>query len=223
MNIDYSTNKLLRDMAIKELSDKINILKDLDCRKKELIAEKVRLQEILSQYQLAKTTTEKVITICTNGLNSYKEERLKCLEEQVKANLDIIFPNDNFNVKFQTSTYRGKEVIDFYTGHGNRLFPIMMQNGRLFRQICSFSISTMIQILAGCEILIMDEAINSGDIESTKVVSNLIHNLIDNGYQIILIEHKDALYKDLPRVQYNLVRDQEHNKITEVIRNEYSE
>ena len=222
MSVNYSTNSSLRGIAIREITEKINVAKDLTNRKSELLQERARLQEILQQYNLAKRAAEKVITVCTNGLNSFKQERLECLEEQVKENLNTIFPEDNFNVKFETSTYRGKEIIDFYTGHGDRLFPTMMQNGRLFRQICSFSISTMIQILAGCEILIMDEAINSGDIESTKVVSNLIHNLIDNGYQIILIEHKDALYKDLPRVQYNLVRNKSLNKVTEVIRNEYT-
>lgn len=222
MSVNYSTNSSLRGIAIREITEKINVAKDLTNRKSELLQERARLQEILQQYNLARRAAEKVITVCTNGLNSFKQERLECLEEQVKENLNTIFPEDNFNVKFETSTYRGKEIIDFYTGHGDRLFPTMMQNGRLFRQICSFSISTMIQILAGCEILIMDEAINSGDIESTKVVSNLIHNLIDNGYQIILIEHKDALYKDLPRVQYNLVRNKSLNKVTEVIRNEYT-
>ena len=222
MSVNYSTNSSLRGIAIREITEKINVAKDLTNRKSELLQERARLQEILQQYNLARRAAEKVITVCTNGLNSFKQERLECLEEQVKENLNTIFPEDNFNVKFETSTYRGKEIIDFYTGHGDRLFPTMMQNGRLFRQICSFSISTMIQILAGCEILIMDEAINSGDIESTTVVSNLIHNLIDNGYQIILIEHKDALYKDLPRVQYNLVRNKSLNKVTEVIRNEYT-
>lgn len=222
MSINYAANNSLRSLAIREMTEKINVAKDLTNRKSELLQEKTRLQNVLQQYHAARQAADKVITVCTNGLNSYKQERLACLEEQVKENLNTIFPEDNFNVKFETSTYRGKEIIDFYTGHGDRLFPTMMQNGRLFRQICSFSISTMIQILAGCEILIMDEAINSGDIESTKVVSNLIHNLIDNGYQIILIEHKDALYKDLPRVQYNLVRNKTLNKVTEVIRNEYT-
>ena len=222
MSINYAANNSLRSLAIREMTEKINVAKDLTNRKSELLQEKTRLQNVLQQYHAARQAADKVITVCTNGLNSYKQERLACLEEQVTENLNTIFPEDNFNVKFETSTYRGKEIIDFYTGHGDRLFPTMMQNGRLFRQICSFSISTMIQILAGCEILIMDEAINSGDIESTKVVSNLIHNLIDNGYQIILIEHKDALYKDLPRVQYNLVRNKTLNKVTEVIRNEYT-
>lgn len=221
-DIDYSANKSLRDLAIREITEKINIAKDLNKRKKEMSEEITRLQDTLKQYDSSKKAAERVIIACTNGLNSYKAERLSCLEEQVKENLNAIFPEDNFNVKFETSTYRGKEIIDFYTGHGDRLFPTMMQNGRLFRQICSFSISTMMQILAGCEILIMDEAINSGDMESTHVVSNLIHNLIDNGYQIILIEHKDILYRDLPRVQYNLTRNKALNKITEVIRNEYT-
>jgi hypothetical protein len=211
-----------RDMTIYNLEGLLNNVKSLKEQETVLKRDLEKYYNTLNLITKAKSSYQKIEILCTNGLNSYKAERLKCLEEQVKENLNKIFPGDNFNVKFETSTYRGKEIIDFYTGHGDRLFPTRMQNGRFFRQICSFSISTMIQILAGCEILIMDEAINSGDMESTHVVSDLLHNLIDNGYQIILIEHKDTLYKDLPRVQYNLVRDKSENKITEVIRSEYT-
>lgn len=214
-------NNTLRDVTIRDLENTLNSVKFMKEQEKAIREDLKKYATTLNYIRKAKEGYEKIEILCTNGLNSYKSERLKCLEEQVKENLNKLFPDDNFNVKFETSTYRGKEVIDFYTGHGNKLFPTRMQNGRFFRQVCSFSISTMIQILGGCEILIMDEAINSGDMESTHVVSDLLHNLIDNGYQIILIEHKDTLYKDLPRVQYNLTRDVHQNKITEVIRNEY--
>lgn len=212
-----------RDKILQDFNQNVAIAESANQRRAELLTTLNSRREILNKLYHALQCYKDLLEKCKNGIHSYKEERLSCLTQQVQDNLNLIYPGDNFNVKFESTTFRNKEVINFYTGRGNKLAPMKMQNGRLFRQIASFSITTMIQILEGCELLIMDEAINSGDPESTSDVAKLLSVLINSGYQIILIEHKEELYGNLPRVQYDLVRDRKTNKVSEVVRSDFEE
>lgn len=148
--------------------------------------------------------TEKIGARLDSAISSYKSERLELLELEMNKNLAEVYPDRDFKAKFSPEMFRGSEVLELLVGEGGRLAPTEMQNGRLLRQIINFSGTSMIQIMSGCNLLIMDEATNSGDGESIKAIGQLLQNLLDNGYQLIIIEHKHELYSELPRTQYNL-------------------
>ena len=165
--------------------------------------------EAVEQLESVIAETEKIKVRITNAITSYKSERLELLELEMNKNLGEVFPDRDFVAKFSPEMFRGSEVLELLVGEDGRLAPTEMQNGRLLRQTINFSGTSMIQIMSGCNLLIMDEATNSGDVESIQEIGQLMKNLVDGGYQLIVIEHKHELYEDLPRTQYNL----EYNEV----------
>lgn len=154
---------------------------------------------------------------------AYKEERQEFLQQISNEFLKRLFPDDYFCVKFVPTVYRGVEYVDLYSGHDEKgLSPLEMQHGRLYRQFLGYVITTVIQKSRGCDLLIMDETLNSGDEDTLMGTSRIVKDLLEEGRQLIMIEHKHVLYENLPRVQYNLRRDASENKVEIVQKKEYS-
>ena len=146
------------------------------------------------------------------AISTYEKERLEILVSEVENDLRLVFPDDDFTVKFVPGTYRNTPILKLYSGHkGGVLQPTKYQHGRMCRQVIGLSITSNIQLLLGCEILFLDEPLNSGDSESEKQASEIIKRLIDNNYQIIYTEHKHEAYNDLQRKEIHLKRDIDTN------------
>lgn len=193
------------DNIRKSLTEKVGILEndliELQRNKTRLLA----LQDKMNQVSIA-----------------YKEERQKYLQEISNEYLAKIFPDDNFCVKFVPSVYRNKEYIDLYSGHNEGgMSPLEMQHGRLFRQFLGYIITVVIQKAKNCELLIMDEAMNSGDEETLMKITPVVKDLLNSGKQMIMIEHKHVLYENLPRLQYKLERDILDNSVNIVSETRY--
>lgn len=146
------------------------------------------------------------------AINNYEEERLEILISEVEHDLALVFPEDNFTIKFIPETYRNTPILKLFSGHqGGKMQPTKFQHGRMCRQVIGLSITSNIQLLLGCEILLLDEPLNSGDADSEKQASAIIKKLVDNGYQIIYTEHKHEAYNELNRREIHLRRNLETN------------
>lgn len=154
------------------------------------------------------------------AIKTFEEERLELLVSQVEIDLEMVFPNDNFTIKFVPDVYRNTPILKLFSGHKDgKMQPTRAQHGRMCRQIIGLSITANIQLLLGCEILFLDEPLNSGDSASERQASEIIRRLTEAGYQIIYTEHKHEAYNELPRREIHLKRDLTTNttKVDKVI------
>lgn len=198
-----------------ELSDlKIRYSRAVDCnevhaecleRKQEIIKDIVKLEK-------AKIELNNLIIRMQAKSKAFKQRRLDVVTSETNKYLQELFPDEVFIIRFEQYVFRGKELVDLETGHSEKAFsPTEMQHGRFMRQSLGFAITSVIQELNGCNILIMDEALNSGDDESLSRISRIIKDKLDKGLQIFLIEHKHSLYENLPKKIYRLAKDTINN------------
>lgn len=205
-----------RDSQLKYLRDKLAVYKNYQDRRKELEKDFNQLTEDIRDL----TNYKKMVTadklFCQKFSQDFKKDRYNEISDRAEESLSKVFPNDNFKVFLQPRIYGVNNEVRLLLGKEGRLFPMKMQNGRFLRQVTSFSVNTTIQELKDCCPVLMDEALSSGDFESTSTMALVIQGLIDKGIQMILTEHKPELYNNLPRLQINLVRDEVLDKVTEV-------
>jgi len=165
--------------------------------------------DLFNKYDLIYTNLRARLQL---AISSYENERLEILVSEVENDLSLVFPNDDFTVKFVPGTFRNTPILKLYSGHkGGVLQPTKYQHGRMCRQVIGLSITSNIQLLLGCEILFLDEPLNSGDSESERQASEIIKKLVENNYQIIYTEHKHEAYNELPRREIHLKRDTDTN------------
>ena len=210
-----------RESTIRVVDDKIKALRASQDRRESILKDIESLQYSITTLENTLKNIDDLILSCTSMIQEYRDEKLEELSKFVEEDLDVIFPLENFEVKLKADTYRNKERIRLLTGKDGHLSSITMQHGRFFRQLISFAVTTRIQRLKNCEPIFMDEALNSGDFESTAMMSENLREWISNNIQVSLIEHKEVLYINLPRLEYHLYKDVVQDKITEVTRHDY--
>lgn len=204
------------DKQLKYLRDRLAVYKNYKERRTDLEQSYNELSSEIDEL----TNTQKLVTasklFCQKFSQDFKKDRYNEISDRAENNLSKVFPNDNFQVYLEPRIYGKNNEVRLLLGKNGRMFPMKMQNGRFLRQVTSFSVNTTIQELKNCCPVLMDEALSSGDFESTSTMSLVIKGLIDKGVQMILTEHKPELYNNLPRLQVNLVRDELLDKVTEV-------
>ncbi len=153
------------------------------------------------------------------GIRDFKIDRLDTLKMGIEEVVDLVFPGENYIARLVPGT--NNKGIDLllgkYDSQGNLdEADIKDLNGRMCRQCIRFEIVTNIQRKLDALPILMDEAINSGDVESTEVLSTRIRQMVDQGCQIILTEHKEELFKNIPRRQINLTKDAVLDRIVDI-------
>ena len=53
----------------------------------------------------------------------------------------------------------------------------------------------------------MDEAFSASSMENLTKISSLLKKLIEEDFQILIIEQKNDIFKDLPRREINIAKD----------------
>lgn len=205
-----------RDNQLKYLRDKLAVYKNYQERRKSLEDDYEQISNDISRLQHYKKLITADKLYCQKFSQDFKKDRYNEISDRAEESLGKVFPNDNFMVYLEPRIHGLNNEVRLLLGKNGRVFPMKMQNGRFLRQVTSFSVNTTIQELKDCCPVLMDEALSSGDFESTSTMSLVIKGLIDKGIQMILTEHKPELYNNLPRLQVNLVRDEILDKVTEV-------
>lgn len=205
-----------RDSQLKYLRDKLAVYKNYQERRKSLEDDYAHISDDISRLQNYKKLITADKLYCQKFSQDFKKDRYNEISDRAEESLSQVFPNDNFMVYLEPRIHGLNNEVRLLLGKNGRVFPMKMQNGRFLRQVTSFSVNTTIQELKDCCPVLMDEALSSGDFESTSTMSLVIKGLIDKGIQMILTEHKPELYNNLPRLQVNLVRDEILDKVTEV-------
>ena len=146
---------------------------------------------------------------------AYKERRLDYLCSYMDKNLDIIFPYDNFKTKVLTSNKYGNERAELllYAGNNQRPRVPAYSEGKMLRQLLSFSASIGLAECLGKYSFYMDEAFSAASPENLSKVGLLLKDILEKGFQVIIIEQTPEIYKDLPRREIILEKDPVGKKV----------
>lgn len=142
----------------------------------------------------------------------FTQGRKALIEQTVEENLAYIFPEERFKVKLNLDVSKtGRESCQLLLGKqvGNDIVysPTSAQNGRFVRQLISVVIVSTINYLRGSDMLYMDEALASSDKHNLTKLKPLLDRLVENGIQILMIEHKSELYDAVDRRHFILEKN----------------
>lgn len=136
----------------------------------------------------------------------YKKRRLEFLTEEIRSNMDYIFPKESFIPRIEPSIYRGKEIckLKLEDSLGNMRNPAITEGG-LAQQLISFSSSLAVVLLKGGKVFYIDEAFaNSSDDNRYKLGLILNKYIKKHRRQIILISQSSQLYEYVDRREIKL-------------------
>ncbi|MEG2262854.1 MAG: hypothetical protein RSC43_00055 [Clostridia bacterium] len=174
--------------------------------------------DIRNQYYLKLTQTDNYLdrlSFITKGsmlkMEQFRNECLKNLEERVEAILALIMPEEQFKVRITFRTVRGKYISEVYTGKEKPDGTVVWSkprsaNGDFIKQLVSFSIVCSLNLMLGSTKVLMDEPFSSSDNINVGKLQPVFDMMLDAGLQVIIIEHKDALYEHSPHNEISLLK-----------------
>ncbi|GAA0101664.1 hypothetical protein UT300012_23790 [Paraclostridium bifermentans] len=174
------------------------------------------LEDDLEECEKVKNNLEQFVTMLTafDSMTTkedlaYKERRLDYLCSYMDKNLEVIFPYDNFRTKVSTSNKYGNERAELllYNGGSNTPRVPAYCEGKMLRQLISFSGAIGLAECLGSHSFYMDEAFSAASPLNLSKVGKLLQDILNKGFQVIIIEQTNEIYKDIPRREIILERD----------------
>ena len=83
----------------------------------------------------------------------------------------------------------------------NKRYPSELSGGQKQR------VSMVRSFLMQPDLLLMDEAFSASSMENLTKISSLLKKSIEEDFQILIIEQKNDIFKDLPRREINIAKD----------------
>lgn len=166
------------------------------------------LQSTFSRLEEYYKTLQSILKVASKEDARYRESRLNYLSNYIDSNLAEIFPEEGFKTNIPLEYKYGKHhaSLQMYNNKGILSVP-KVSDGKCCQQLISFSAGAAIVECLGSNKLYMDEALSAASAEKLHKIGMLINNLINKGFQIILIEQRDDVYKDIPRREFTLYKN----------------
>lgn len=159
--------------------------------------------------------------ICNERASKYTDERKNLIEGVVESNLQYLFPEEMFKVNIDLDvSKKGRESCQLLLGsrvpNSSEIVysPTSAQNGRFVRQLISMVVVYSLNHFRGLNTIFFDETLSSSDKQNLTKLKPLLDMMVEDGTQVILIEHKSELYKDVKRRQINLKKDRQTGETT---------
>lgn len=145
--------------------------------------------------------------ITMSEMDAHRDAILHSLEQRVESILRLILPEEDFKIKITYQAVRGKYQSEVLIGKEDADGKIIWSrpkgtNGGFMKQLISFSILASIDILLHSKFLFMDEPFSSSDIVNVSKMKPIFDLMLDQGLQLLFIEHKKELYE---AVDHNLI------------------
>lgn len=184
------------------------VAKENNKRYKSLEKDYNTVLEIHDELKQYVNLLEIFITACTTEDNAYRERRKEYMTSYIDENLNIIFPDEGFRSKLEFDyKYKSQMVaLTLIDKFGIERMP-RLSEGMMLQQLISFSASIGLAECMGKNKIFMDEAFSASSPENLTKVGRLVEHLISKGFQLIVIEQKDDIYKDIPRREIHLLKD----------------
>lgn len=187
-----------------QLNEAINTNKKLDETKAKL-EESVAVSKSFKTYY---TIMNICFKLCSEEDVKYKNKRIKFLSKYIEDNIDTIFPLEKFTAEiFSDFSYnKQKAYLKLHDTDGNIRLP-HINEGKLYQELLSFSSGIGIAESLGKNKFYMDEVFAASSPEKLCQISILLANVVTAGMQILMIEQKNDIYKDIPRREIRLHKD----------------
>ena len=208
------------NLEMNMVASKLAILKKNKETYDSLMEAKEKIMEVSSDIETILSVYNLFLAVLANEDNAFKEKRLRYLEAYIDRNLEIIFPNEGFRSKIDFDySYKKQKVALYLVDRYNKVRIPSICEGSLLQQLIGFSAAVGIVECMGANKLYMDEAFSASSMENLTKISALLKKLIDDDFQILIIEQKNDIFKDLPRREINLEKDaiEECARVVEII------
>lgn len=175
-------------------------------RRSELEAEYIKNQNKLEQLSILERENDYCLNVVLNKAVSYRDSTVTFIEDRITSSLGRAFPNEKYSAKIRFGVSRNKDTAELKLIRLGKEYIVALNGGRLSQQLVSCSAVTAINSIRGSKMLYLDEALASSDVDTVKDLSPMVKNLVDDGFQVILIEHKENLYNNITRRQHHFVK-----------------
>lgn len=177
------------------------------------------LQEAYDGYAVKANTLNQVAVglkqlkkITMSEMDAHRDGILRSLEQRVESILRIILPEEDFKIRITYQAVRGKYQSEVLIGKKDSSGEVIWSrprgtNGGFMKQLISFSILASIDILLHSKFLFMDEPFSSSDTVNVSKMKPVFDLMLDQGLQLLFIEHKKELYET---IDHNLIHLYKH-------------
>ena len=208
-----SVNELYADynVFLSKLSYKKSKFEEAKKTNEQLTNLKARLNQVLelkNEVEQSYYDFDLLAKICKEEDKNYKNRRLAFIENNIEKDIDLIFPNEGFKPKISCDVkYNNDTAVFTLLSRTGRVSTQKKSEGRLCRQLISFSATKVISECFNLNKLYIDEAFTASSRENLTKISGILKTALDAGKQIILIEQEDGSYKDLPRREISIEKN----------------
>lgn len=149
-------------------------------------------------------------------MDARRDSILYNLERRVESILAVVLPEENFKIKITYTPNRGNYNSEVFVGKETAAGQVIWTrpkgtNGEFMKQLISFSILASINILLQSNFLFMDEPFSSSDTVNVSKLRPVFELMLEQGLQLMFIEHKKELYNGL---DHQLIRLYKHRSAT---------
>ena len=135
-------------------------------------------------------------------MDARRDNVLDNLERRVESSRAVVLPEENFKIKITYTPNRGRYYSEVYVGKETASGQVIWTrpkgtNGEFMKQLISFSILASINILLESNFLFMDEPFSSSDVVNVGKLKPVFELMLNQGLQLMFIEHKKELYESL--------------------------
>lgn len=221
------TNQLILESG--SLKARIATAETTNAKKKKLLEQYYSLnaksKKLGTRYENLNALNSMVMRI----LAARRDSIIQSICDRTEAILGIVFPDEDFKIRITYKPYGKNYVSEVFVGKtavtGNIIWGRPKgTNGEFMKQLISFSILASINTLLDSGFLLMDEPFSSSDPVNVRKMQPILSLMLQQGLQLLFIEHKRELYENMPHMLIQLIKHRsptdEHCGYVEVLRNE---
>lgn len=191
----------LLDAGIRDTENFIARAEVINEHKEKLYEEYLSVQEDYLTLEKACKDVEQLIKICKQFAVKFRDTRIIELEKCCESVIELAFPKEDFGVSLKADVFNNKEIATLLIGPKNvdksKWFTPVSQNGGFVQQLIGSCMVAAICKMLKVDYIFFDEMFCSGDATSVADIKPFFEEFINNGVQLIIIEHKPTLYEGL--------------------------
>lgn len=189
---------------------------------------KSELENVIAEYlvkyrelkQVSKNLTKSEKTLVDYREKSRKEDEGLITSSMAKA-VKFVFTDEDYSFRFESKTrgeYSYTKLVSFDNiKKKDRI--LRLSNGKGLRQTVRFIASCVLLYLSkSSPFLLLDEVFASLSPNEAERVSYILEMMAEKGFQIPIIEHGNAVFKNVEYISYNLSKENSTTMLKDITR-----
>lgn len=146
--------------------------------------------------------------VCSAEDINYKNRRLSYVQEQIEDSLHLVYPDDGFKCTINFDFRYNKPIANLYlTNKKGKVIIPKLNEGDFCAQLICFTGTAALAESLGRKGLYLDEMFSAAHPDNLTKVSAKLKDLVDRGFQIVMIEQHTDVYRDLKRREIYVKKD----------------